>query len=141
MTAFAVGNFDGARIAQVESSVGAADPCSEVRFDPSLPATIRALECQLATAYHAFDDIEAMSWEHRVRVVDELTSAVPDAASAAARAGHGPWASRVVRSAATRRPAWSTICTRWDGLIAASYEAIESAPVFLEDVWSEGDVA
>lgn len=83
-----------------------------------LPPTVRTLEQSLVSAFHAFDLIDLMTMSHRVRVVDEVTGAVVEAAFAATRAGHARWACMVLRAAADRPPTWSSLCTRWDQMIA-----------------------
>lgn len=89
-----------------------------------LPDELRRLETSLRTAFHAFDDIEAMTMPHRIRVVNDITSGVPDAASMAARAGYGGWAVGMIRAAAESRPAWSSLCARWDAMLASALDAI-----------------
>ena len=91
-----------------------------------LPPALALLERSLTTAFHAFDDIDRMTLPHRSRVVDDVTGTVPDAASAAARAGYPDWAAAIVRSAAERRPAWSSLSSRWDAMIQASLDAISA---------------
>lgn len=93
-------------------------------WEDVVPTVITTLEGGLRTAFHAFDAIEQMSLTHRVRVVDEIGGLVPDAASSAARAGFGQWATMLVLTAAETRPAWSELCTRWDAMIEASLDAI-----------------
>ncbi|BDZ50074.1 hypothetical protein GCM10025867_23150 [Frondihabitans sucicola] len=99
----------------------------EASWGDALPAEIKSLEFCLTTAFHAFDDIDRMTMEHRVRVVNDVTGTVPDTASAAARAGHAEWAVSVVRAASERRPAWSSLCSRWDAMIASSLDAISAS--------------
>jgi hypothetical protein len=95
----------------------------------AIPPEIKDLECALTSAFHAFDDIEMMTMAHRIRVVNDVTGAVPDAASAAANAGYARWAASVVRAAAERRPGWSVLCGRWDAMIDASLDAISAVGV------------
>lgn len=102
----------------------------ETTWVDTLPPEIKRLECALTTAFHALDDIDRMTMPHRIRVVDDITGTVPDAAAAAARAGHADWALTVVRTAAERRPAWATLCGRWDTMIATSIDAIASVDAF-----------
>jgi hypothetical protein len=107
----------------------------------ALPASILRLEGDLRTAIHAFDDAfdelpagtdahgTELAGDHRARIVDDVTGVVLDAASAAARAGHGDLATLAVWNAAERRPAWAALSPAWDALIAASHAAIAAVAV------------
>ena len=95
----------------------------------STPREIILLQSALRSAFHAFDDIARMTMEHRVRVVYDVTGVVPDAASAAARAGHGTWAEALVREAADHRPSWSSLCRKWDTMIDSGLDAISASAV------------
>ena len=48
---------------------------------------VTRLRREIESAWSAFDDIDQMSWDHRVLVVRYVVGALPDAASTAARAG------------------------------------------------------
>lgn len=91
------------------------------------PAGVRRLECDLATAFHAFAEHEGMSVEHRDRMIADATGAVLDAASAAGRSGHGRAAVRAVWRAGGRRPAWAGVTPGWADLLAACLDAIAAA--------------
>lgn len=91
------------------------------------------LRREIESAWQAFDDIELMSWEHRVLVVRGVVGSLPDAASAAARAGHGAFALQLLRDAARFPPPWASICTKWDLALEMSTEAVEAV------AWPDGE--
>ena len=93
---------------------------------------ITALRREIESAWGAFDDIEEMSWEHRVLVVRGVVGALPDAANAAARAGWGDVALSLLRDAQQFPPPWARICTKWQTALELSVEAVECL------VWPEG---
>lgn len=93
-----------------------------------VPREIADLENALTSAFHAFDAIEEMDFAHRVRVVDEISGIVPEAAAAAARAGYGDSAERVLLAAAGCPPAWASICQRWDDMLAESADIVLTTP-------------
>lgn len=91
------------------------------------------LRREIESAWGAFDDIELMDFAHRVRVVEGLSGALPDAASAAARAGFGTMAIGLLDDAASFPPPWASICTRWDVTLDIAREAV------LALAWPEGE--
>ena len=84
------------------------------------------LRREIESAWGAFDDIELMEWDHRVLVVRSIVGSLPDAASAAARAGHGDFALQLLHDAALFPPPWASICSKWDAALAMSVEIVES---------------
>jgi hypothetical protein len=84
------------------------------------------LRREIESAWGAFDDIEQMEWSHRVLVVRSIVGSLPDAASAAARAGHGEFAGQLLRDATQFPPPWASICSKWDAALAMSIEAVEA---------------
>ncbi|MCU1528630.1 MAG: hypothetical protein JWP75_2393 [Frondihabitans sp.] len=91
------------------------------------PASIRRLESGLDTVFHAFDQIDGMSEEHRRRVVDDLLGELADAASGAARAGFGSWALSLVLLAAESPPLWADLGAGWVSTLDAAHSAIDAA--------------
>lgn len=120
------GPTTSATIATTDRATTTAERPVHEAWGADLPPTIKQLERHLMTAFHAFDDIELMTMPHRVRVVNEVTSTASEAAAAAARAGLGLWAQSIIRTAAERRPAWSSLCTRWDGMISECLDAVDA---------------
>ena len=101
---------------------------------PGFDATeITRLRREIESAWGAFDDIEQMDFAHRVRVVHGLTDSLPDAASAAARAGLGRLALALLDDAASFPPPWESICGRWDLTLEMARAAVESI------AWPEGE--
>ena len=96
---------------------------------------VTRLRREIESAWGAFDDIDQMAWDHRVLVVRYVIGALPDAASAAARAGHAGLALRLLDDAAQFPPPWASICTGWVRALAASRAAVEfrDAPVWVDD--------
>jgi hypothetical protein len=96
---------------------------------------VTRLRREIESAWSAFDDIDQMAWDHRVLVVRYVIGALPDAASAAARAGHAGLALRLLDDAARFPPPWASICTGWVRALAASRAAVEfrDAPVWVDD--------
>ncbi|NIJ06193.1 hypothetical protein [Frigoribacterium faeni] len=96
---------------------------------------VTRLRREIESAWGAFDDIDQMSWDHRVLVVRYVVGALPDAASTAARAGHSGLALRLLADAAEFPPPWASICTGWQEALAASVAAVECrpAPLWLDD--------
>jgi hypothetical protein len=96
---------------------------------------VTRLRREIESAWGAFDDIDQMAWDHRVLVVRYVIGALPDAASAAARAGHAGLALRLLDDAAAFPPPWASICTGWVRALAASRAAVEfrDAPVWVDD--------
>jgi len=96
---------------------------------------VTRLRREIESAWGAFDDIDQMAWDHRVLVVRYVIGALPDAASAAARAGHAGLALRLLDDAARFPPPWASICTGWVRALAASRAAVEfrDAPVWVDD--------
>lgn len=123
------GRTISAPIANTERATITAERPTGEASGADLPPTITQLECHLMTAFHAFDDIELMTMPHRVRVMTEVTSMATEAAAAASRAGFGLWAESIVLTAAERRPVWSSLCTRWDGMIVDCLDAVGSVAV------------
>lgn len=91
------------------------------------------LRREIESAWGAFDDIEQMEWSHRVLVVRSIVGSLPDAASAASRAGHAEFARQLLHDAAEFPPPWASICSKWDAALAMSVEAVEAA------AWSESE--
>ncbi|ROS59646.1 hypothetical protein EDF38_2502 [Frigoribacterium sp. PhB160] len=83
------------------------------------------LRREIESAWGAFDDIELMTWDHRVLVVRGVMGALPDAANAAARAGYGAAALSLLRDAQAFPPPWASICTKWDLVLEHAREAVE----------------
>jgi len=96
---------------------------------------VTRLRREIESAWGAFDDIDQMGWDHRVLVVRYVIGALPDAASAAARAGHAGLALRLLDDAVQFPPPWASICTGWVRALAASRAAVEfrDAPVWVDD--------
>jgi len=96
---------------------------------------VTRLRREIESAWGAFDDIDQMGWDHRVLVVRYVIGALPDAASAAARAGHARLALRLLDDAARFPPPWASICTGWERALGASRAAVEfrDAPVWVDD--------
>jgi hypothetical protein len=96
---------------------------------------VTRLRREIESAWGAFDDIDQMTWDHRVLVVRYVVGALPDAASAAARAGHADLALRLLDDAAQFPPPWASICSGWDRALGASRAAVGSrhAPVRVGD--------
>jgi hypothetical protein len=90
------------------------------------PVSIRRLESGLDMVFHAFDQIQGMTEEHRRRVADDLLSELADAASSAARAGYGAWATALVRRAAESPPLWADYGSGWLTTLDAALGAIEA---------------
>ncbi|RKR74557.1 hypothetical protein [Frondihabitans australicus] len=93
-----------------------------------LPRAIKRLECALTTAFHASDDVEGLSYEHRVRMYDDILVAIADAASLAAREGHAAWAMQVIDAAAERPPQWAAGYAEafWERLLESGLDAVLS---------------
>jgi hypothetical protein len=96
-------------------------------------AEITRLRREIESAWGAFDDIEQMDFAHRVRVVHGLSDTLPDAASAAARAGLGDLALALLDDAVDFPPPWASICGRWDLTLEMARAAVESI------AWPEGE--
>jgi hypothetical protein len=96
---------------------------------------VTRLRREIESAWGAFDDIDQMAWDHRVLVVRYVIGALPDAASAAARAGHADLALRLLDDAAQFPPPWASICSGWERALAGSRAAVEfrDAPVWVDD--------
>jgi hypothetical protein len=95
---------------------------------------VTRLRREIESAWGAFDDIDQMTWDHRVLVVRYVVGALPDAASAAARAGHADLALRLLADAGQFPPPWASICSGWQQALAASVAAVESrhAPLWVD---------
>jgi hypothetical protein len=93
---------------------------------------ITSLRREIESAWGAFDAVDEMSWEHRVLVVRYVVGALPDAASAAARAGHGEAALSLLHDALAFPPPWAEFCTKWEHAVRVSIEAVECV------AWPEG---
>jgi hypothetical protein len=94
-----------------------------------VPPTIRRLQASIASALHAFDDVRHLPPEYLARIVEEVSSDLPDSASAAARAGHAEWAAMLVNEAGYHMPFWSETCPRWSGILESCFAAISAAAV------------
>ncbi|WP_423923573.1 hypothetical protein ACPEEZ_05430 [Frigoribacterium sp. 2-23] len=70
------------------------------------PREIAQLRRELEAAAGAFGDSDSMTTAHRARVVHNIESVVADAASAAARAGHGRQAVRLLAEAVGPGSPW-----------------------------------
>jgi len=95
---------------------------------------VTRLRREIESAWGAFDDIDQMTWDHRVLVVRYVVGTLPDAASAAARAGHAGLALRLLADAAQFPPPWASLCSGWRQALAASVAAVESrhAPLWVD---------
>jgi hypothetical protein len=90
------------------------------------PESIRRLEIGLDSVFHAFDQLDGLSDEHRRRVTDDLLGELADAASRAARSGHAEWALTLVRRAAASPPSWAEVGVGWVMTLGSALEVIEA---------------